>query len=91
MTDVAINSQDKANLRRDWPYLLHDTPTDCLFDSDGWDDNPRPQRVNGLDKRDYDHWRTLKAKALYSATREERDRIRAKIDAEIERIRRETE
>ena len=37
------------------PSPLYDTPVDCLFDDDPED--PRAvQKLNGLDKRDYDHW-----------------------------------
>ena len=85
-TPTSTEIRDGEQMGRDWPFLLHDTPADCLFD-EACADNPDPQRLKGLDKRDYDHWRTLKAKAMHSSTREERDRIQAKIDAQIERMR----
>ena len=41
------------------PSPLHDTPIDCLFDDDPED--PRDmQKLEGLDKRDYDNWRQRK-------------------------------
>ena len=87
-TRTSTEIRDGEQMGRDWPHLLHDTPADCLFDeAEAIDDNPRPQRLKGLDKRDYDHWRTLQVKAMHSSTREERDRIQAKIDAQIERMR----
>ncbi len=85
--DVAALFHDSAQLSRDWPQLLHDTPADCLFDEVPMlEDNPPPQRLEGFDKRDYDHWRTLRAKALYSATREDRDRIRAEFEEARQRM-----
>jgi hypothetical protein len=47
--------------------LMHDTPSDCLFDDDP--ENPRPeQTLEGLDKRDYGHWTQRQEDARLEAT-----------------------
>ena len=47
--------------------LMHDTPSDCLFDDDP--ENPRPQQtLEGLDKRDYDHWEQRREDGRLAAT-----------------------
>ena len=49
------------------PSPLHDTPMDCLFDDDPED--PRDvQELDGLDKRDYDHWMQRRIDGLLAST-----------------------
>ncbi len=59
--------RDEVKYYFDLNDLTHDTPLDCLFDDDPED--PRLQQtLEGLDKRDYDHWTQRREDGRLAAT-----------------------
>lgn len=55
------------------PEPGYDTPEDCLFDDDPEDPRPK-QKLEGLDKRDYDSWRQRREDGRLASTNRRRNK-----------------